>query len=383
MFIKGLSLRNFRNYPELTISFNKGINILIGENAQGKTNLLEAIHFIHSLQSFRTQEEKSLISISLRDALLSAEAERGGSIINVSAFLDDKGKRVKLNGKKIGKTSEFLSRLFAITFSPDDLFLIKDLPSERRRYFDRAILPHSPSYLKTSARYDSILEHRNRLLKDIRDAKKGADAGSLTPWDEQLIEEGTRILLKRYQFVRQIKPFLEKIFQAISKSSKRPILIYETQLLPPPEALSSRGESDMADEIKGIFRLSLTEKRKEELRYGHTLAGPHRDDFQFLIDDQRAKTTASQGQHRMIILSLKLSEAALYKEAFAEYPVLLLDDVFSELDEIRAEALIEQIIDMNIEQVFITASKKESIPSSSKGCSFYLIKEGAVKPYNS
>ncbi|MFZ3064079.1 MAG: DNA replication/repair protein RecF [Nitrospirota bacterium] len=383
MFIKGLSLRNFRNYPELTISFNKGINILIGENAQGKTNLLEAIHFIHSLQSFRTQEEKSLISISFKDALLSAEAERGGSIINVSAFLDDKGKRVKLNGKKIGKTSEFLSRLFAITFSPDDLFLIKDLPSERRRYFDRAILPHSPSYLKTSARYDSILEHRNRLLKDIRDAKKGADAGSLTPWDEQLIEEGTRILLKRHQFIGQIKPFLEKIFQAISKSSKRPILIYETHLLPPPEALSSRGESDIADEIKGIFRLSLAEKRKEELRYGHTLAGPHRDDFQFLIDDQRAKTTASQGQHRMIILSLKLSEAALYKEAFAEYPVLLLDDVFSELDEIRAEALIEQIHDMHIEQVFITASKKESIPSSSKGCSFYLIKEGAVKPYNS
>ena len=381
MFLKELSLRNFRNYIELSICFNKGINIFIGENAQGKTNLLEAIHFIHSLQSFRTQEEKSLISISFKDALLSAEAERGGSIINVSALLDDKGKRVKLNGKKIGKTSEFLSRLFAITFSPDDLFLIKDLPSERRRYFDRAILPHSPSYLKTSARYDSILEHRNRLLKDIRDAKKGADTAALTPWNEQLIEEGTRILLKRHQFVEQIKPFLEKFFQSISKSSKRPILIYETQLLPPLRDEEALSGVNMADEIKGIFRLSLSEKSREELRYGHTLVGPHRDDFQFLIDDQKAKTTASQGQHRMIILSLKLSEAALYKEAFSEYPVLLLDDVFSELDEIRAEALIEQILDMNIEQVFVTAAKKENIPSSNKGCSFYLIKEGTVRPY--
>ncbi len=381
MFLKELSLRNFRNYIELSICFNKGINIFIGENAQGKTNLLEAIHFIHSLQSFRTQEEKSLISISFKDALLSAEAERGGSIINVSALLDDKGKRVKLNGKKIGKTSEFLSRLFAITFSPDDLFLIKDLPSERRRYFDRAILPHSPSYLKTSARYDSILEHRNRLLKDIRDAKKGADTAALTPWNEQLIEEGTRILLKRHQFVEQIKPFLEKFFQSISKSSKRPILIYETQLLPPLRDEEALSGVNMADEIKGIFRLSLSEKSREELRYGHTLVGPHRDDFQFLIDDQKAKTTASQGQHRMIILSLKLSEAALYKEAFSEYPVLLLDDVFSELDEIRAEALIEQIFDMDIEQVFITAAKKESVPFSNKRCSFYLIKEGTVRPY--
>ncbi|MBI5042600.1 MAG: DNA replication/repair protein RecF [Nitrospirae bacterium] len=396
MFLKELSLRNFRNYTDLSIQFNKGLNIFIGENAQGKTSLLEAAHFIHSLQSFRTQDEKSLINISSNDALLSAEVEREGNVINLSVLLDDKGKRVKLNGKKVAKASELLSRLAVITFSPDDLFLIKDLPSERRRYFDKAILPHSPSYLKTCIRYDNILEQRNRLLKGIRDKKRDEEKGLLRPWDEQLVEEGTRILFKRRSLVEQIRPFLEKIFQAISRDNKRPILIYETQLLP-AEALSEgnvvlrcseaaeqrKTEADIADKVKGLFYQLLEEKRKEEFRYGYTLVGPHRDDFQFSIDDQRAKTTASQGQHRMIILALKLSEAVLYKEAFGEYPVLLLDDVFSELDEIRAEALIEQIHDMNIEQVFITAAKKESIPFSNKGCSFYLIKEGTVKPYNS
>jgi len=378
MFIKELSLRNFRNYPELAISFNKGLNIFIGENAQGKTNLLEAVHFIHSLQSFRTQDEKGLIKASSDNAILSAEIEREGGITNLSALIDYKGKRVKLNGKRISKTSELLSRLAVITFSPDDLFLIKDLPSERRRYFDKAILPHSPSYLKTGIRYDNILERRNRLLRDIRDAKRGAENTLLRPWDEQLVEEGTRILLKRQGFVGQIRPFLEKIFLSISRSNKMPALTYESQLLPLSEAFL---EADITDRIKELFWRSLDEKRDEELRYGYTLVGPHKDDFQFAINDQKAKATASQGQHRMMILSLKLSEAALYKEAFGEYPVLLLDDVFSELDEIRAEALIEQILDMEIEQVFITAAKKESIPTSKKGCSFYLIKEGTVSAY--
>ncbi|OGW50360.1 MAG: hypothetical protein A2Z50_08415 [Nitrospirae bacterium RBG_19FT_COMBO_42_15] len=378
MFIKELSLRNFRNYPELAISFNKGLNIFIGENAQGKTNLLEAVHFIHSLQSFRTQDEKGLIKASSDNAILSAEIEREGGITNLSALIDYKGKRVKLNGKRISKTSELLSRLAVITFSPDDLFLIKDLPSERRRYFDKAILPHSPSYLKTGIRYDNILERRNRLLRDIRDSKGGAENTLLRPWDEQLVEEGTRILLKRQGFVGQIRPFLEKIFLSISRSNKMPALTYESQLLPLSEAFL---EADITDRIKELFWRSLDEKRDEELRYGYTLVGPHKDDFQFAINDQKAKATASQGQHRMMILSLKLSEAALYKEAFGEYPVLLLDDVFSELDEIRAEALIEQILDMEIEQVFITAAKKESIPTSKKGCSFYLIKEGTVSAY--
>ncbi len=382
MFLKELSLKNFRNYCDPSILFNKGINIFIGENAQGKTNLLEAVYFIHSLHSFRTQEEKGLINASSKDAFISAEIESGGNVINISAHIDDKGKRVKLNGKKVSKASELLSRLAVIAFSPDDLFFIKDLPSERRRYFDKSILPHSPSYLKTGIRYDNILERRNRLLRDIRDSKSSAENGLLRPWDEQLVEEGTRILLKRHFFVKQIRPFLEKIFQTISRSNKRPILVYETQLLP-AEALSEGSNVDIADKVKCLFYQFLEEKRKEEFRYGYTLVGPHRDDFQFLIDDQRAKTTASQGQHRMIILALKLTEAVLYKEAFGEYPVLLLDDVFSELDEIRAEALIEQILDMDIEQVFITAAKKESIPSSNKGCSFYLIKEGTVKPYNS
>src|SRR4030066_275598 len=378
MFIKELSLRNFRNYPELAISFNKGLNIFIGENAQGKTNLLEAVHFIHSLQSFRTQDEKGLIKASSDNAHLSAEIEKEGGITNLSALIDYKGKRVKLNGKRISKTSELLSRLAVITFSPDDLFLIKDLPSERRRYFDKAILPHSPSYLKTGIRYDNILERRNRLLRDIRDSKGGAENTLLRPWDEQLVEEGTRILLKRQGFVGQIRPFLEKIFLSISRSNKMPALTYESQLLPLSEAFL---EADITDRIKELFWRSLDEKRDEELRYGYTLVGPHKDDFQFAINDQKAKATASQGQHRMMILSLKLSEAALYKEAFGEYPVLLLDDVFSELDEIRAEALIEQILDMEIEQVFITAAKKESIPTSKKGCSFYLIKEGTVSAY--
>ncbi len=375
MFIKELSLRNFRNYPELAISFNKGLNILIGENAQGKTNLLEAIHFIHALQSFRTQDEKGLIKASSDNAILSAEIERGGSVINLSALVDYKGKRVKLNNKRVSKTSELLSRLSVITFSPDDLFLIKDQPSERRRYFDKAILPHSPSYLKTGIRYDNILERRNRLLRDIRDAKRGAENALLRPWDEQLVEEGTRILLKRQEFIDRIRPFLEKIFLSISRSNKMPALTHESQLLPHSEAFL---EADITDRIKALFWRLLDEKRDEELRYGYTLVGPHKDDFQFAINDQKAKAIASQGQHRMMILSLKLSEAALYKKAFGEYPVLLLDDVFSELDEIRAEALIGQILDMEIEQVFITAAKKESIPISKKGCSFYLIKEGTV-----
>lgn len=379
MFIKELSLRNFRNYSELTISFNKGLNIFVGENAQGKTNLLEAVHFIHSLQSFRTQDEKALIKASSDNAILSAEIERGGNGINLSALIDDKGKRVKLNGKRISKTSEVLSRLSVVTFSPDDLFLIKDMPLERRRYFDKAMLPHSPSYLKTCIRYDRILEQRNRLLKDIRDKKRGEEKALLRSWDEQLVEEGTKILLKRRSFVEQLRPFLEKIFLSISRGNKMPMLIYESQLLPPSEAFS---ESDITDRIKELFWKLLDEKKDEELRYGYTLVGPHKDDFQFAINEQKAKAIASQGQHRMIILSLKLSEAALYKEAFAEFPVLLLDDVFSELDEVRADALIEQILDMDLEQVFITAAKKESIPDSKKGCSFYLIKEGTVAQYS-
>lgn len=372
MFLKELRLRNFRNYFELSLVFKRGINILIGENAQGKTNLLEAIHFINTLQSFRTQEEKNLINTSAREAVISAAVEGGCGTKNISLFLDDKGKRVKVNNRKISRASEFLSETHVITFSPDDLFLIKDQPSERRRYFDRAILPHAPSYLKTINRYDKILQQRNHLLRDIRDRKKGAEKGLLAAWDDQLIEEGARLLLKRQNFVEEIRSFLEGIFKELSRGQKRLSIFYNSPIIPAGE-----GAVD-ADAVKKRFQDALQGAREEDLRHGHTLIGPHRDDFQFILDDYEAKATFSQGQHRLAILALKLSETALYKQRSGEYPILLLDDVFSELDELRGEALIEQIINMDIEQVFITAAKKEGIPSQKAGRALYWIKEGAI-----
>lgn len=376
MFLKELRLRNFRNYFELSLFFKKGVNILVGENAQGKTNLLEAIHFVNTLQSFRTQDEKNLINTSAGEAALSAVVEAGAGAKSISLFIDNKGKRAKVNNRKISRASEFLSETHVITFSPDDLFLIKDQPSERRRYFDRAILPHVPSYLKTINRYDKILHQRNHLLKDIQGRKNGAEKGLLTAWDDQLIEEGARLLVKRYDFAEEIKLFLEGIFKAISRSQKRLSIFYDSPIMPAMEGPLN------TDEIKKQFRNSLEEAREEELRCGHTLIGPHRDDFAFILDDQGAKATFSQGQHRLAILALKLSEAALYKQRFSEHPILLLDDVFSELDEARGEALTAQIINMGIEQVFITAAKKEGIPLQTAGCSFYWIKEGTVAQYS-
>ena len=335
MWVKNIKIKNFRNYENQEINLNKNINIFYGENAQGKTNIIEAIFLFSIGKSFRTNREIELIKMGKENSKLEIDFEKEDRCGNIKINIGNK-KNIFVNQIKIKKLSELFGNVHSVIFTPDDINIIKDGPQNRRRFLDIMISQLRPKYLYTYNLYLKALEERNNYLKKIK--MENADENLLELWDEQLIQYGKIIAEYRKEFIDKIKNKIKKIHNVITENK---------------ENIEIKYISDCLDEKS--FKDLLKQRRKLDIIKGYTTRGIHRDDFEIYLNDILVNVYGSQGQCRTTVLSLKIAELQVIKDEIGENPILLLDDFMSELDEIRRNNFMENIENT---QVIITCTDK-------------------------
>ncbi|WCF08382.1 DNA replication/repair protein RecF [Paenibacillus thiaminolyticus] len=350
MFVKSVALRQYRNYEGLELDTNNRVNIFIGNNAQGKTNLLEAIFVLALTKSHRTSKDKELIGWEADQASLKALVERKYGQVQLDLSISKQGKKAKLNGLEQKKLSGFIGALNVVMFAPEDLEIVKGSPGIRRRFLDMEIGQVQPSYLYHLQQYQKVLIQRNNLLKQMW-SKPGAQPDAMLEiFNEQLAVNGVKVVRKRKQYLLKLQGWAEQIHAGITNGQEALQIEYV-----PSFAAAEEDDAVLFEQ----FMLKLTQMKDQEVRRGITLVGPHRDDLAFFINGKEVQTYGSQGQQRTTALSLKLAEIELMHEEIGEYPVLLLDDVLSELDTHRQTQLIETF--QSKVQTFITTTGIEGI----------------------
>lgn len=327
MFVKRLQLINFRNYSNLDINFNQGINVLYGLNAQGKTNLLEAINFCAIGKSMRTNKEKEVIKIGQDLAKIKVEVQDENSKRSIEILFSKKNKKtIKINGIAIHKIGELMGELPCVFFSPDGLKLVKESPEDRRRFMDIAISQTSKEYFYLLGKYEKVLDHRNKLLKSSNSID--IIKNQIFIWDKQLSDIGSKIILFRQKFLQDLSPLANLAHSYLTSSQENLTLSYS----------GACGNSE--EEINKILLNNLEKNLQKDFSLGYTSFGPHRDDIKILVNDIDIKSFGSQGQQKTTALSMKLAELEIIKNKTGKMPILLLDDVFSELDIKRRKKLI-------------------------------------------
>ncbi len=355
MYCKKISIKNFRNIEEAELSFSDGVNILVGENAQGKTNLLEAIFFASVCRSFRGATSAQMIRFGCAFADISlsfCDAKREQSI-HVSLF-SDKKRRVEKNGVRADKLSEIMGSFRAVMFCPEHLSLIKDGPLERRTFLDIAISRMYPMYIDALQKYTKALKQRNVLLKNAVSDRVTFDQ-TVELWSRQLAHEGAQIAEMRLQFIKRAEEYVKKFFLEMTGEREIPKIRYHGS--------SGQSEEEYFDRSKTEERYMqlLMTSHDREIAAGATLWGVHKDDIDIDLNGKSARIYASQGQQRSLALSLKLAEGEICREEFGDYPVFLFDDVLSELDGTRRDYLINKMRD---KQVIITTCEQDIIKSA-------------------
>lgn len=340
MFIKSVELKNYRNYEDLSLEFSSDKILLIGKNAQGKTNLLEALHYLSCLNSSRAKTDSELILWNKDFAKLKAVVEKHEIERELEITINPpKRKELKVNGIKKTKSADFCTNLSVVSFSVNDLLLLRGVPDDRRSWLDMAISQIYPAYPDRVSKYNKIRTQKNNLLKEIK-GNINADTSLLDVFNMQLSVSGSNIIFLRLKFLKEI----QKI------AMEKHIQIAENEILTTVYNSTVSGDIDFCsknefsvEEIAKQFEQKLAERKLEEIIRAQSLVGPHRDDVSFFINNIEAKKFASQGQQRTIVLSLKLAELELIKEKIEDTPVLLLDDVLAELDNIRQNYLLNTI----------------------------------------
>jgi len=342
MIIEDLQLIHFRNYENETIAFEKGINIILGENAQGKTNLIEAMFFLSRGYSHRASNVSELSQWDHFDFFVNAHVV-SADVKHKIAMKSNHGKRQTFLDEKAGKRDKINGIFNTILFEPDDLKIVKEGPDKRRRFLNQEISGFRPEYHHLLRDYEKILNQRNTLLKNIHYQPSLRE--TLSVWDEQLISVGTRLMNHRIRYLHRLNKEAGDLHKILSHGQEKLTLYYQNNII---ESLE-----DMA-ELKNIFKKRLEHCREEEIQRGSTLYGPHVDDILIEINGKDARRYASQGQQRSAAISLKLSQIEIYYDNTGEYPVVLLDDIFSELDESRRRSIMKLL---NKTQAFITCTE--------------------------
>lgn len=361
MIIKSLELSHFRNYETLDLLFDKGTNILYGDNAQGKTNILEAIYLSATTKSHKGSKDKDVISFGEEESHIRTYLEKDGIEVKVDMHLrSNKSKGIAINGQKIKKAAELLGILNVVFFSPEDLSIIKNGPAERRRFVDMELCQLDSFYLYNLNHYNKIVNQRNKLLKDLY--LNPSLRETLTIWDSQLVSFGGKIIERRRQFIEQLNDIIKEIHSKLSGGKEELVIQYEPDV-----------------EIED-FEKKLKYNQERDIKLKQTSAGPHRDDFSFLIQDIDIRRFGSQGQQRTAALSLKLSEIELVKKMTKDTPVLLLDDVLSELDSNRQNYLLNSIGD--IQTIITCTGLDEFINNRFEINKIYKVTAGRVKNEN-
>ncbi|MBQ9168476.1 MAG: DNA replication/repair protein RecF [Oscillospiraceae bacterium] len=334
MYIESVQLKNFRNYEFLEMEFDRGTNIFYGDNAQGKTNILEAVYLCGTSRSHKGSKDKELIRFHEDEAHIRLQVKKDGLSYRIDMHLKkNKSKGVAINGLPIRKARELLGIVNLVFFSPEDLNIIKNGPSERRRFIDMELCQLDNLYLADLASYNHIVNQRNKLLKDI--FWNGDLKNTLDVWDSQLLTYGKRLIRKRKEFIRELNEVIAGIHESLTGGIEQIRIVYEP---------------DVDDER---FEEELFLARDRDLRMKLSSTGPHRDDICVMVNDIDIRKYGSQGQQRTAALSLKLSEIDLVRKRIKDTPVLLLDDVLSELDNNRQNYLLDSIKDI---QTLITCT---------------------------
>ena len=348
MIIKRFKAEGFRNIESCDISFSSGVNLLHGNNAQGKTNAIEGIYLFSRGRSFRARDDSELVKFGSEGFRISIEYESGGRDESLEYAVFGKEKQRKKNGYKLHRVGEMIGSFRSVLFYPDDLKLVKGGPEERRNFLNVAISQCYPSYIKYYSDYKKALENRNCLLKL---SSKGlfVEEREIVSWSESMAEYASYIYLMREEYIEALSRFATGIMSDISEMRESLTLEYESDI--------ETGLRDRA-EIARRYREVLSQSLAREMAAGVSLYGPHRDDIKILINDKDARSFASQGQQRSVVLSMKLSEGEVVRELFGEYPVFLFDDVLSELDEKRRGYVLSGTRD---KQVIITSCEPEEL----------------------
>ena len=341
MFIKRLQMLNYRNYNVLDISLGPHVNVFMGDNAQGKTNILEGIYYCAFARSHRTSKDRELINWNADNALLSVTVgrERLDKRIDISILKDGK-KAIQINKIKIKKIGELFGNFNVVMFSPEDLKIIKDSPGVRRKFIDMELCQLNPKYYYNLVQYNKVLNERNSILRN-----KNINKDILDVYDMQLVEFGYNIIIDRLEYIQKLNKYSAKIHSDITSGKEKIEFKYISTI------------KDL-ENIKENFYLLLEKNRSRDCERGITSIGPHRDDFTVLINDIDTKSYGSQGQQRTAVLTIKFSSLKIIKELTGEHPVLLLDDVLSELDFSRKRYILSTIGDI---QTIITCKGIEDL----------------------
>lgn len=361
MIIKHFALTNFRNYIAADLELLPGTNIFVGYNGQGKTNILEGIYYLLHGRSYRAQRDSELMRWGEHYFHLAGEFASDNRKILIESSYQERRKVMKVNGVPVRKLSEYLGTVNAVSFAPDDLTMIKGGPAERRRFLDRHLAQIKPGYIGILNSYNRALQQKNTLLKTTLTTREKRLQSAL--WNEQLITYGKKIIASRLEARDRLAKIAAKIYANISDHQENLGMIY-----------LSLGKNDGRSALEHFASL-LENKMNEEIERQTSLLGPHRDDLAFELNNQPSRLYASQGQQRSIVLSLKLAQLELIREDKSDYPLLLLDDVLSELDVLRRQFLLRFIHTSKI-QTLLTMTNGETLPESS---AIFNVEQGKIR----
>ena len=366
MKISSLELNNFRNYDKLLINLDDDLTVLFGNNGQGKTNIVEAIYLCATGKSHRTSKESELLKFGSNefDVFLRFEKDNYQREIDFKWNVENK-KQITVNEIPIAKMGELIGLLNVVMFAPEDMAIVKEGPANRRRFIDIAYSQIKPQYFYYLQVYSRILKHRNVLLKQISTTKKKND--TLDIWNQNLVDIGSKIIYERIRFTKHISELVCKWHNFLSEDNETLKMAYKGSF----KAL----EENSLDEIKQMFLDKLEENYRSELSAQLTITGPHRDDFVLALNENELRHFGSQGQQRTAVLALKLAEVDVMKNETGETPILLLDDVFSELDQKRQKLLLHSIKGI---QTVITCTTKSVVRVNKSKSSFFEVKNGEI-----
>lgn len=361
MFVDKIELMDFRNYDQLCVEFDHGTNILFGDNAQGKTNVLESIFLCGTTKSHKGTKDREMIRFGQEESHIRIVVNKDGNSYRVDMHLKkNKAKGIAINSVPIKKASELFGILNLVFFSPEDLNIIKNGPGERRRFLDLELCQLDKIYLMQLMNYNRVLNQRNKLLKDIGFSSGLVD--TLNIWDEQLLRYGTIVINTRDEFIKELNQIIFDIHKNLTGDKEKIKLVYEPSI------------------IAEDFKAALASHRERDMRMKLSSVGPHRDDFCILVNDIDIRKYGSQGQQRTAALSLKLSEIYLVKKMIHDTPILLLDDVLSELDSSRQNYLLKSIHDI---QTLITCTGlDEFVDNQFKINKIFKVMDGQIFSYN-
>ena len=344
MKLEKIQIHSFRNIIGAELSFGERFNIIIGKNAQGKTNLLESIFLLGTMKSFRMARNGDLISYGAHLSVLKGTGTRDGVSREISLTIRESGKKAFIDGKPVIRLADFFGNLNMVVFSPEDISMARGLPEMRRRYLDRAVFSGDTGYLSIHHEYSRILKNRNALLRL-------GERDGLSVWTERLADAGARLMVKRESFTAEIGDLLREFYRGIAGTGEEALLRYRSRVMTPDRSL---------DALRASLKDALEKRFSDELRRGTSLAGPHRDDLEFILNGKPLNHHGSQGEQRSFILALKMAEIEYLKRRWGNPPLLLLDDMTSELDRDRNGNFMGFLKEKEM-QVFITTTSLDNI----------------------